>query len=92
MASVDQTETFANGLPLMLVTAVPFVTAIFAEFLTTDAASAGVALYAGLFALVRIAYNLLWWRVAWHGRWLDPNHDPRATRTFSISLPLGLPL
>ncbi|MBA2278444.1 MAG: hypothetical protein H0W06_11850 [Chloroflexia bacterium] len=92
MASVDQTVTFANGLLLMLVTAVPFATEIVAEFLTTDAASAGVALYAGLFALVSLAYNLLWWRVARRGRRLDPNHDPRATRTFSISLLLGLPL
>jgi uncharacterized membrane protein len=55
---------FSNGLLLLLVTVVPFPTALVGAFLTTPAASVACAIYAGFFALVDSAFNLLWWAVS----------------------------
>jgi uncharacterized membrane protein len=50
---------FANGLLLMLVTVVPFPTAVVAEYLRTPAARSAVTLYAGVFVLISIAFYLV---------------------------------
>lgn len=55
---------FGNGLLLLLVTIVPFPTALVGEYLTTPAATAACATYAGFFALIDLSYNLLWWIVS----------------------------
>jgi uncharacterized membrane protein len=47
---------FANGFLLMLVTAVPFPTAVVAEYLTTPAAPAACAFYCGFFVLIAIGF------------------------------------
>ena len=80
---------FSNGLLLLLVTLVPFPTALVGNYLTTPAASVACAAYAGFFVLIDSAYNLLWWVVArqqppdrWRGTGLR--------KSMLISL-LGLP-
>ena len=80
--AVRRAETvllFSNGLLLLLVTAVPFPTALVAAYLTTPAAPVACATYAGFFVLIDLAYNLLWWVVPrqqvgdrLHGRHLSP--------------------
>lgn len=55
---------FSNGLLLLLVTVVPFPTALVGAYLTTPAASVACATYAGFFVLIDTAYNLLWWVVS----------------------------
>ena len=55
----DVSLLFANGVLLMLVTVVPFPTAVVAEYLRTPAAPAACALYAGTFVLVGIAFWVL---------------------------------
>ena len=55
---------FSNGLLLLLVTMVPFPTALVGAYLTTPAASVACATYAGFFVLIDSAYNLLWWVVS----------------------------
>ena len=65
--SLKRAETsllFANGFLLLLVTAVPFPTNLVGMYLTTPAASVACAVYAGFFAFIDLAYNLLWWVVA----------------------------
>jgi uncharacterized membrane protein len=64
--AVRRAETvllFSNGLLLLLVTVVPFPTALVSAYLTTSAASVACATYAGFFACINLAYNLLWWVV-----------------------------
>ncbi len=56
---VDVRLLFANGFLLMLVTVVPFPTAVVAESLMTPAAPAACALYAGVFVGIAIAFWLL---------------------------------
>jgi uncharacterized membrane protein len=55
----DVSLLFANGVLLMLVTVVPFPTAVVAEYLRTPAAPAVCALYAGTFVLVGVAFWVL---------------------------------
>jgi uncharacterized membrane protein len=55
---------FSNGLLLLLVTLVPFPTALVGAYLTTPAATVACATYAGFFVLINSAYNLLWWAVS----------------------------
>jgi uncharacterized membrane protein len=52
---------FANGILLLLVTAVPFSTKLVAAYLKSPAAWLACMIYAGLFVLVSIAYNALLW-------------------------------
>ena len=65
---VDSRFLFANGLLLMLVTFVPFPTAVLAEYLNRQGANAAVAFYCGTFVLINAAYNLLWHTAAVHRR------------------------
>lgn len=60
----ETTLLFSNGLLLLLVAIVPFPTALVGAYLTTPAASVACAAYAGFFALINLAYNLLWSVVA----------------------------
>ncbi len=55
----DARLLFANGFLLLLVTVVPFPTAVVAEYLNTPAAPAACALYCGLYVLIAIAFWLL---------------------------------
>ncbi len=56
----DPLLLFSNGFFLLLVTVVPFPTALVGAYLTTSAASIACAMYAGFFVLIDGAYNVLW--------------------------------
>lgn len=56
---VDKKLLFANGLLLMLITFVPFPTAVLAEYLDRPGANAAMVFYCGTYVLINIAYNLL---------------------------------
>jgi uncharacterized membrane protein len=49
---------------LLVVSAVPFPTALLGAYLTTAAASVAAAIYAGYIGLLNLSYNVLWWMVA----------------------------
>jgi TMEM175 potassium channel family protein len=54
---------FANGILLLVVSTVPFPTALLGAFLTTPAASVACAIYAGYIGVLNLTYNGLWWEV-----------------------------
>lgn len=56
----DNTWLFLNGLLLMLITTVPFPTSLVGEFLLVPAGATACAIYAGLFVLIAVAFNLVW--------------------------------
>jgi uncharacterized membrane protein len=60
---VDNRLLFANGFLLLVVTFVPFPTAVLAEYLDRPAANTAAAFYCGTFILINIGYNLLLWAV-----------------------------
>jgi TMEM175 potassium channel family protein len=54
---------FANGVLLLIVSSLPFPTALLGAYLTTPAASVVCAFYAGYIGVLNFTYNLLWWVV-----------------------------
>ena len=56
---VDAKLLFANGFLLLLVSMVPFPTAVVAEYLATPAAPAACEFYADVFVLISIAFYVL---------------------------------
>ncbi|HKD18197.1 MAG TPA: TMEM175 family protein [Thermoanaerobaculia bacterium] len=58
---------YANGLLLLVVTVVPFPTAVLAEYFQKPGATTAAAVYAGTFVLCGVAFQLLW-RTAIAGR------------------------
>lgn len=54
---------FTNGMLLLIVSSVPFPTALLGAYLATAAASVVCAIYAGYIGALNFTYNLLWWVV-----------------------------
>jgi uncharacterized membrane protein len=54
---------FTNGMLLLVVSSLPFPTALLGAYLTTPAASVVTAMYAGYIGALNFFYNLLWWLV-----------------------------
>jgi uncharacterized membrane protein len=71
---------FTNGLLLLIVSAVPFPTALLGAYLTTPAASVVCAIYAGYIGALNFTYNLLWWEVV---RW-QPGYVGVLTFTYNL--------
>ena len=87
----DAPFKYANGLLLLLVTFVPFPTAVLAEYLERPAAPVAAAFYAGTFVLIGLAFDVLW-RAAIRGRRLLRAHVSEATiAAFAKSYRLGVP-
>jgi uncharacterized membrane protein len=92
---VYRTDTpflFANGLLLLLVTVVPFPTSLVAQYLSTPAAPLACAVYAGVFVVINLAYNLLWWAAVRERRLLHPAVTPRQVKRLTRHILLGLPV
>jgi uncharacterized membrane protein len=81
----------ANGLLLLLVTAVPFPTALVATYLLSPAAPLAVAVYAASFAVGTIIYNLLWWSAVDGARLLKPTVARQQVKAFRLDYLLGFP-
>ena len=91
---IDKSDTpfmFANGFLLLLVTTVPFPTQLVAIYLTTPVAGVVCAIYAGLFMIINLAYNLLWWLAAYQYRLLKGHVSPVLIHTRSRNYALGVP-
>ncbi|MFO1534583.1 MAG: TMEM175 family protein [Thermoplasmatota archaeon] len=80
---------FANGFLLMLVTFLPFPTAVLAEHLADGDANVAATFYAGTFVLI----NLVWagfWRSIVRGRaHLAPTLPDHEVRTVNVALGVG---
>ena len=87
----DSPFLFANGLLLMLVTVVPFPTSLVSAYLTTPAAAMACAVYAGIFVLINIAYNLLWWTASHKRTLLNPDVSDAQVKIFCSKHVLWFP-
>ena len=88
----DTSFLFANGFLLLLVTLVPFPTSLVTQFLGTPAAALACAVYAGVFVVINLAYNLLWWAAMRERRLLHPDVTPRQVTRLTRQILLGLPV
>lgn len=58
---VDTSFLYTNGFMLLLVTFVPFPTALLAEYLGRPGEQAAAAFYCGTFVLLSITFQVWWW-------------------------------
>jgi len=72
---VDTPFLYVNGFMLLMVTFVPFPTAVLAEYLGHPGERAAAAFYCGTFVLVSTTYQLWWW-TACRRRLLKTNVPP----------------
>jgi len=88
---VDNFLLFANGFLLLVVTAVPFPTAVLAEYLRTPAANVACMLYAGIFVLIAVAFYLTL-LAAFRPAVLDPEASATTIARLKRDYLLGPPL
>ncbi|WP_313003631.1 TMEM175 family protein [Chryseobacterium gleum] len=83
---------FANGLILFLVSAVSYPTALLARYFDGEASSVVVALYTGIFVLINLAYNLLWFLATRNKKLLRPGITDVAIKKIHNNYLYGLPI
>ncbi|MEI7524695.1 MAG: TMEM175 family protein [Mariniphaga sp.] len=65
LKTINTKFLYANGFLLLMVTFIPFPTAVLAEHLNSSAAIAACAFFCGSMILVSIAFNILWHATAY---------------------------
>jgi uncharacterized membrane protein len=88
---VDAPFLYANGLLLLVVTVVPFPTALLAEYWQKPGAPVAAAVYAGTFAASGVAYNLLWRTAIAERRLLRSTATEEKIQGISRSYWVGIP-
>ncbi|PZU87287.1 MAG: DUF1211 domain-containing protein [Chryseobacterium sp.] len=83
---------FANGLILFLVSAVSYPTALLARYFDGEASSAATAIYTGIFVLINLSYNLLWYLASKNKEHLRPGITDTAIRKIHNNYFYGLPI
>ena len=85
---------FANGILLLITTAIPFLTGMLSEYFSLPEARTACAVYTGSFVFVSISFNYLWWTVIRDRSLLKEELSERAiekiTRNYSMGIPLYL--
>lgn len=76
----DHNFLLLNGLLLLLVTLVPFTTALLFRYSARDQ-SVAAAVYSANYLLIAFAYNFIWWYATWHGRLLNAGVEMEAVRS-----------
>jgi uncharacterized membrane protein len=87
---IDARIAIANGLVLLLITMVPFPTALVAEYLTSPSASSACAVYSAFFILLNAAFICLWHYATKNGRMLKPEVSPEFVNGITKTLYIGL--
>ncbi|MEP6994611.1 MAG: TMEM175 family protein, partial [Acidobacteriota bacterium] len=83
---------YANGLLLLVVTIVPFPTALLAHYFEKPGASVAAAVYGGTFVLGSVAYNLVWHTAIAGRRLLRSDVSEQRIEALTKSYRLGVPL
>lgn len=82
---------FANGMILFLVSVVSYPTALLARFFDGEASNIAVAVYTGIFVLINISYNLLWFIASNNTNLLRPGISHSAIRKIRNNYLYGFP-
>jgi uncharacterized membrane protein len=83
---------FANGILLLITTAVPFVTGLFSEYLNHREATTACAVYTGSFVLIAVSYVHLWRVIIKDRSCLRENISEDALHKITKNYSLGIPL
>lgn len=85
----DSRLLFLNGALLLVVTTIPFPTALLAEYLEKPAATAACAIYTGSFVLLALAFNGFWRYAAYRNRLLASTVTDAQVKAVARSLLFG---
>jgi uncharacterized membrane protein len=85
----DSRFLFLNGALLLMVTIIPFPTALLAEYLQKPAAPVPCAIYCGSYVLLGLAFNALWHYAAHRNRLLAHMTTAQQVEAISRSLLFG---
>lgn len=83
---------FANGLILFLASVISYATAMLARFFTTGAVHVATAFYTGLFVVINLAFNLLWYLASRDRSLLRPEITTAQIRHMRRNYFYGLPV
>jgi uncharacterized membrane protein len=83
---------FANGSLLFLVILVPYTTAMVSQYLSTPAANAACAIYAGVFVFINIGYNFVWLTASYKRKLIASHVSNETVKKIWISNLAGLPV
>ena len=87
---VDRTLMFLNLLVLMVVAAVPWPTAMLAEYLREEKAShAAAAVYSMVMVAMAFTFQALWWHLTRRGHLFDSRVDVEAARRTRVRFAVG---
>lgn len=82
---------YSNGLILFFVSAVSYPTALLAQFFNGEASNIAVAIYTGIFVLINLSYNLLWFVASNNRSHLRPEITEKAIKKIRNNYLYGLP-
>lgn len=82
---------YSNGLILFLVSAVSYPTGLLARFFNGEASNIAVAIYTGIFVLINLSYNLLWFLASKNRTLLRPEITDKAIKKIRNNYLYGLP-
>jgi uncharacterized membrane protein len=85
----DSRFLFINRLLLLVVTTIPFPTALLAEFFEKPSASVACAIYSGMFVLLALSFNAFWRYAAYRNRLLARTVTSAQIAAISRSLLFG---
>lgn len=92
--TLDAPFMYLNGYLLLMVTFVPYPTAVLAQYLTQASGKAAAAFYCGTFVLINIGFNLMWVAIRKNPRLLKhgipPEHLAALRRAARLALPVYL--
>lgn len=83
---VDGRLLFANGFLLLMVTFVPFPTAVLGEHLTSDDANVAAAFYAGTYVLINVAWIIFWRSIVASRKAIAPSLTDPEVRAVNVAL------
>ena len=85
----DSRFLFINGLLLLVVTTIPFPTALLAEYLEKPSATVACAIYTGAFVLLALAFNGFWRYASYRNRLLARTVTDAQVKMIARSLLFG---
>src|SRR5262245_39501996 len=89
MRRPDHGLPLRNTLLLLVVTVVPFPTALLAAYLGHRDQEVAAMVYSGTYVAIAVFFNLLWRHASFENRLLDPRADPRAVEAIHRAYAFG---
>ena len=83
---------FSNGAILFLITILSYPTALLAKFYNTESGSTVTAIYTGVFVLINLSFNWLWYVAGKNRSLLRPDITVKAVKQIRRNYLLGFPV